>query len=135
MKPFELDSHMVTLRGVFYPTGHVVLMFPSHDAAHEAAAAITRAGISGDEISLLSPDTLLGPIAQTVGASDMPFPSPGGEAAIVRQLAQHASRGEWGLMVHAPKSHQCEAVLSAVKGMPVTFAERYRHLVIEDLQA
>lgn len=134
MKTFHLDAHMLTMRGVFYPTGHVVLMLPGQDEARQAAAAITHAGIPGEEISLLTPDTLLGPIAQTIGSTDIPFPSPGSEASVVRQLAQHAAKGEWGLLVHAPKTQQCECVLQAVKGMPVTFAERYRHLVIEDLE-
>ena len=38
MKPFELDSHMLTLRGVFYPTGHVLAMLPGRQQAEQAAA-------------------------------------------------------------------------------------------------
>lgn len=135
MKPFELDSHMLTLRGVFYPTGYILAMLPDQPQAERAAQAIVKEGLSGDAISLLSPDTILGPIARTVGSTDMPFPSPGSEAATVRQLAEHASRGEWGVLVHAPKTPACECVMKALKGLPVTLAERYRQLVIEDLES
>ena len=134
MKPFVLDSHMVTLRGVFYPTGHIVAMLPDRGAAETAAQAVERQGISGHEMSLLPPEAILGPIARTIGSGDMPFPSPGTEAETVRKLVQHASQGEWGLMVHAPKREACERVIQALRGQPVTFAERYRHLVIEDLE-
>ncbi len=134
MKPFTLDSHLITLRGVFYPTGHIVAMVPGRPAAEGAAQAIVRAGIPASEITLLTPEDLLGPIAQTIGSADQPFPSPGTEAETVRKLVQHASQGEWGLMVHAPKKEACERVLQALRGQPVTFAERYRHLVIEDLE-
>ncbi len=134
MKPFELDSHMLTLRGVFYPTGHVLAMLPDRQQAEQAAQAVIKEGISGEEISLLSPETILGPIARTVGSTDIPFPSPGTEGETVRKLAQHASQGEWGLLVHAPKTQALERVMHALKGLPVTLAERYRQLVIEDLE-
>ena len=53
MKPFNLDTHKVTLRGVFYPTGHVLLMLPGREEAEQAARRITEAGITGDDVSLL----------------------------------------------------------------------------------
>lgn len=134
MKPFQLDSHMVTLRGVFYPTGYIIAMLPDRQDAESAADAITQAGIAGDEVSLLTPEIILGPIAQTVGPSDMPLPSPGTEAQVVRQLCEHAALGEWGLAIHVPKKPQCEIAMKVLEGRHVTFAERYRALVIEDLE-
>ncbi len=133
MKPFQLDSRMVTLRGVFYPTGHIVLMLPGRDHADQAAQALLEAGIAGDAVSMLSPETFLGPIARTIGSGDMPLPSPGTEGETVRHLVELASEGHWGLMVHAPRTSDAERVMKAVKGLPVAFAERYRQLVIEDL--
>ncbi len=133
MKPFHLDSHMVTLRGVFYPTGHIVLMLPGREHADQAAQALMEAGVAGDEVSMLTPETLMGPIARTIGSGDMPLPSPGTEGEAVRHLVELASEGHWGLLVHAPRARDAERVMKAVQGLPVAFAERYRHLVIEDL--
>ncbi len=133
MKPFHLDSHMVTLRGVFYPTGHIVLMLPGREHADRAAQALTDAGIPADELSMLSPEIFLGPIARTIGSGDMPLPSPGTEGETVRHLVELASEGHWGLLVPAPRNSDSERVMKAVKELPVAFAERYRHLVIEDL--
>jgi hypothetical protein len=133
MKPFHLDSHMVTLRGVFYPTGHIVLMLPGREPAEQAAQALVAAGLPGDEMSLLSPETFMGPIARTIGSGDMPLPSPGTEGQTVRHLVELAGEGHWGLLVPAPRTSDSERVMKAVKELPVTFAERYRHLVIEDL--
>lgn len=133
MRPFHLDSHMVTLRGVFYPTGHIVLMLPGRESVDQAAQALIEAGISGDELSMLSPETFMGPIARTIGSGDMPLPSPGTEGETVRHLVELASEGHWGLLVHAPRTSDADRVMKAVKGLPVAFAERYRHLVIEDL--
>lgn len=36
MKPFQLESSMLTMRGVFYPTGYMVLMFPTGQDARAA---------------------------------------------------------------------------------------------------
>lgn len=135
MKHFELDSHMVTVRGVFYPTGHVLMMLPDKEAAERAADAIRKSGSSEEQISLLSPDIVLGPIARTIGESDMPLPSPGFEGEMVRQLMARARQGEWGVLVNAPDSACSDRVMEAVKGMPVSLAERYRRLVIEDLES
>lgn len=134
MKSFELDSHMLTIRGVFYPTGHILAMLPDREQAERAAQAVAHEGISGDDISLLAPDVILGPIARTVGSADTPLPSPGTEAETVRQLVRHAAQGEWGVLVHSPKTEACDRVMKALKGLPVTMAERYRQLVIEDLE-
>ncbi len=133
MKPFQLTTHMTTLRGVFYPTGHVLLMLPGREEAEQAARRITEAGITGDDVSLLPPETILGPIVQTVGAADDPFPSPGSEAEMVRQMGKLAGQGHWGLLVHAPRTPDAEKVMRAVRELPVAMAERYRQLVIEDL--
>ena len=38
MKPFEVTSGMTNMRGVFYPTGHMVLMFPTEPHARHACS-------------------------------------------------------------------------------------------------
>ena len=135
MKHFELDSHMVTVRGVFYPTGHVLMMLPDQGAAQQAAESIKKSGTPEHQISLLPPEIVLGPIARTIGESDMPLPSPGFEGEMVRHLISRARQGEWGVLVNAPDSACSDRVMEAVKGLPVSMAERYRRLVIEDLES
>jgi hypothetical protein len=133
MKPFQLDTHKVTLRGVFYPTGHVLLMLPTRQLTEQAARAVGEAGLGDDDISLLTPETILGPIGDTLDGVDSPFPSAGSEAEMVRQMVKLAHQGHWGLLVHAPRTPDADRVMRAVRDLPVAMAERYRHLVIEDL--
>ncbi|HSW19763.1 MAG TPA: hypothetical protein VLJ86_21275 [Ramlibacter sp.] len=133
MKPFVMDSKMTTMRGVFYPTGHIVLMLPSHDDAHKAAHALLHVGIDDNEISVLPPELFMDQIAHTADGADSPLPSPGTEADTVRQMTHLAAQGQWGLMVHAPKAADGERVVKALKGMPVSYAQKYRQLVIEDI--
>ncbi len=133
MKPFTLDSSMTTMRGVFYPTGYVVLMLPGKEVVDQAARALSDAGFSGDEMSLLSPEIIHGQIARTVGTGDVPLPSAGTEADTVRRFAELASQGHWGLMVHAPHTADSDKVMEVLRQLPVAYAQRYRQLVIEDL--
>ena len=83
MKPFALDSSMTTMGGVFYPTGHVFVMFPTHDAAQKAAQALQDGGVEDNDISLVTPEMIQEKIARTVG----------------KALVQHyGARPEWGAM-------------------------------------
>jgi hypothetical protein len=133
MKPFVMDSSMTTIRGVFYPTGHMVIMLPGKDEALKAAQAIMHAGVSGEAVSMLPPDVIMGEIARTVGSADIPLPSPGTEADTVRQLTHLAAQGQWGLLVNAPHGQDSERVMDILRTHPVSYAQKYRQLVIEDL--
>jgi hypothetical protein len=132
MKPFALEPGMLTIRGVFYPTGHLFLLFPSERDAREAERALERHGHSGEHISLLTPAEILGKIARTAGA-DEPLPSPGTEADTVRRFASLARQGHHGLLIHAPSHEETERIMRALQGHPVSYGQKYRHLVIEDL--
>ena len=133
MKTFELSRDMLGMTGQFYPTGHIVMMLPDANAAQAAARALVDAGIAEDDISLITPEAMMSQIVRTVGSSDMPLPSAGTEADTVRRYAQYASQGHYGLLVKAPDNEDSERVMAALRGHPVTHAQKYRMLVIEDL--
>ena len=79
MKPFVLESNMLTMGGVFYPTGYMFLMFPNKADAEAAAQALMDDGYTGESISLITPEVIHEKIARTVGTSDIPLPSAGTE--------------------------------------------------------
>lgn len=133
MKAFELASNMLTMRGVFYPTGYMFVMFPGEADARAAERALEESGNTGEWSSLLTPDDILQKIARTVGNADIPLPSAGTEADTVRQFAQLASQGHHALMILAPSAEQTERIMAVLRKFPVSYAQKYRHLVIEDL--
>ncbi|MGZ5179378.1 MAG: hypothetical protein ACXWC6_04390 [Ramlibacter sp.] len=133
MKTFELSRDMVNMSGQFYPTGHIVLMLPDADAAQAAGRALVDAGIADDDISLITPEAMMRDIVRTVGDSGTTLPSAGTEADTVRRYAQYASQGHYGLLVRAPDNDDSERVMQALKNHPVSHAQKYRMLVIEDL--
>jgi len=50
MKPFSLAAGMTNMRGVFYPTGHMVLMFPTQEDARHACELLRQDGVSEDDL-------------------------------------------------------------------------------------
>ena len=135
MKKFTLDSHMTSLiGGGFYPTGHSMIMFPSIDGANRVGHQLIEGGVvNGDEVCLVTSKDVLDQIAPTVKGSDYPLPSAGTEAATVRAFAQLAREGHAGLLVRTRDETVAEKVMTVVRQVPYSIAERYRRLVIEDL--
>jgi hypothetical protein len=133
MKPFSIEPNMLTMRGVFYPTGYMFIMFPTEKDARDAERALEDHGISGESISLLSPQDIQEKVARTVGSADIPLPSAGTKADTVRHFAQLASEGHHALMIHAPSAKLSERVMEVLKDARMSYGQKYRHFVIEDL--
>ena len=132
MKPLLLDSSMTSMAGVFYPTGHVLALFPDEDCVRQAAAALQTAGHAGDT-AYASPEVILQDIVQTLGTADSPFLSAGAEGDIVRRLANLAGTGHHGMLVALADKDDPEALATAMASEGAVAAFHYRTFVIEDL--
>jgi hypothetical protein len=109
------------------------IMFPTEKDARDAERALEDNGISGESISLLSPQDIQEKVARTVGSADIPLPSAGTEADTVRHFAQLASEGHHALMIHAPSAKDSDRVMGVLKDAHMSYGQKYRHFVIEDL--
>jgi hypothetical protein len=134
MKPFHLDPGMKTMRGVFYPTGWLVLMFAGEQQARDAARLLSDKGVGEADVLLVTPEDFRREIVGATGDDDM-LPSAGTEGDTVRKFAQYAREGHYALMVHAPKGEDSERVLELLRGSGIVYGQKYRHLVIEDVEA
>lgn len=134
MKKFALDPKMLTLSGVFYPTGYAVVMFPDANQAEQAARQLVSSGYDGEAIMLLPPDTILREIGRVDGDSDVDLPSVGTEGATVQKYIQLARQGQHGIMVHAASDNDTERVMSVVRTLPFSYAQKYHMLAMEDLE-
>lgn len=134
MRPFHLESSMKTMRGVFYPTGWMVLMFPGEQQARDAAKKLEDSGIAESDVLLLTPDDIRRDLMDAKGDENI-LPSAGTEGDTVRKFAEYASRGHYGLMVHAPKQENSDHVLELLRGAGMSYGQKYRSLVIEDIVA
>ena len=132
MRPFAPESRMYTLGGVFYPTGHMFLMFPTAEDALEAERLLLKAGYDGGSLCLLTPRDVHDKIWAGVEHEDG-LPSPGTEAETARHFEELARAGHHALLVPAPKAKDAERVMEALRGARISSAQRYRHFVIEDI--
>lgn len=132
MKPFHLDSHMVTMAGTFYPTGYMVLMFPTEQDARDALKLLEDADLD-DDVSLITPEQFQEEVVRTLGLADTPLPSAGTEGDTVRKFAQLASQGHHALMIHAPSHDESDRVMAVLKDARISYGQKYRRLVIEDI--
>lgn len=132
MRPFHLDSDMKTMRGVFYPTGWMVLMFPGEQQAREAARLLASQGVAEDAMMMMTPQDVRRELAGASG-DDHIIPSAGSEGDTVRRFAELAAQGHHALMVHAPNAADSDRVMALLKDCPVSYGQKYRTLVIEDM--
>lgn len=132
MKHFELEPGMLTVRGVFYPTGHLFLMFPTEGDARKAERALEENGHSGEHISLLTPADIE-KVSAAPGGAETPLPSPGTELETARKFAELGRQGHHALLIHAPSHDETDHIMQVLRDHPVSYGQKYRHLVIEDL--
>ena len=133
MKQFAIDPRMLTVRGVFYPTGYMFVMLRRLEEAQQLEHDLRSHGYRGHDVMLVPPETILQQIGATVSHDLDNLPSVGTEAATVREYERHARDGECAVMIHAPTQHDADAVMEVVHALPFSYATRYRTLVIEDL--
>jgi hypothetical protein len=133
MKTFAPEPKMYTLGGVFYPTGHVFVMFPTAADAQDAEQRLMAAGCDVGQISLLTPQDIHEKIAEGGMHADEGLPSPGSEGATARHYEELAREGHHALLVPAKTAKDTECVMRALQGANISYAQKYRHLIIEDL--
>jgi hypothetical protein len=133
MKTFELTPKMVTMGGVFYPTGYAVLLFPDADQAKQAAEALENGGFGSDAVMLLSPETILRDIGKVDGDKGG-MPSVGTEGHTVDKYIALARQGQHGVMVRAPDDEDTERLLTSLRQLPFTYGQKYHMLAMQDLE-
>ena len=133
MKPLVLDARMTTMRGIFYPRGHVFALFPDEPSVLRAVQALHAVGHAGDAAHA-PPETLLHDVEHTLGSTaDAPMPSVGAEGDMVRRIADWARRGYHGLLIPVGDKSQVRAIVDCITPHGAAAALHYRMLVIEEL--
>jgi len=131
MKPFELTKQMLTMSGVFYPTGYAFIMFPDAEQARQAADSMDS---FSDSVMLLTPETVLKDIGKVDGDSDAALPDVGTEGATVQRYVNLARKGHHAVMVEVPDSDAAERVVAQARKQGFSFGQRYHMLAMEDLE-
>jgi hypothetical protein len=133
VKAFNLQPAMLSYGGVFYPVGHIFLMFAGEADAREAAEKLVRDGYDGEEIALLTPDLIREQLARVDGHDAPRSRSSAHEAHRVQRFLQLAQMGHHALMIYAPTGHETSHIMHVLRGAPITYGQKYRPVSIEHL--
>ena len=134
MKHFSLSSGMTTMRGTFYPRGHIVLMFPTEQDALLAARLLGENGVLEDDLAIATPEEFEEQIKGLChDFGDVQLPSVGTEDETAQHFRQLAHDGHYALIVHAGAKLSSQRVMELLKDTHCSYGQRYRFLVIEDL--
>jgi hypothetical protein len=131
MKNFELTKKMLSMGGVFYPTGYAFIMFPNLEDARHVAHELEMAS---NGIMLLTPEDILEDIGKADGHSDVNLPRVGTEGATVHKYVDLAREGHHALMIPVPSKDATERIMEVVRTVPFSYAQKYHSLAIEDLE-
>lgn len=134
MKDFELSRKMLSIRGVFYPTGYAFIMFPDVAHAGQVARELEAGNPTGEHVMLLTPTVILEEIGKLDGHSSITLPQVGTERATVRKYVDLAQEGHHALMVHVHSDDETERMMEVVRKVPFSYAQRYHLLAMEDLK-
>ncbi|MCY7370550.1 MAG: RNA-binding protein [Polaromonas sp.] len=130
MKPFELTKKMLTIGGVFYPTGHAFIMLPTEAEGQQVAGEL---GAAADQAMLLDPKTVLRDIGKVDGDDDSAMPDVGTESATVMKYIALARQGHHALMIPVDGDEEKERLMVAVRKTGCSYAQLYHMLAMEDL--
>ena len=131
MKDFEMTKKMIRLGGAFYPTGYAFIMFPDIEDARQAARELEPAH---EGIMLLTPENILKEIGRTDVDSDIALPAVGTEGATTHKYVGLAREGHCALMIPAHSNDETEHIMTVVRKLPYSYAQRYHTLAMEDLE-
>jgi hypothetical protein len=131
MKHFELTKKMLSMGGVFYPTGYAFIMFPDIEDAKHVAEELE---VSSDGVMLLTPENIIEDISRADGHSDVNLPRVGTEGATVHKYVDLAREGHHALMIPVPNKDATERIMAVVRRVPFSYAQKYHSLAIEDLE-
>jgi hypothetical protein len=134
MENFTLTKKMLTISGVFYPTGYVFIMFPNANDAAQVAAEISAYADPQEQPMLLTPQNILREIGKLDGDSDIALPSVGTEGATVNKYIQLARLGHHAVMAKVSSDEYADRVMVAVRKVSFSYGQRYHLLAIEDLE-
>lgn len=118
--------------GVFKPTGHVVISFPSREQADAAAQALAAIGIDGDAVRRLSDREMLAQTARDMQHGDA-LANLGQEMNLVKAHRALAELGYHWLVVRAGDDAQERRVAELAREHGAERAQAYGRFVIEEL--
>jgi hypothetical protein len=118
--------------GVFKPVGHVIVALPSDKDARGAYRALLSAGFDAKDVVFYTPEDMVRQADIDIDQAGV-LAGIGQELNLVRAHRDLALQGHSFVVVRAPKDEDAERVASIARQFNAARAQKYGHLVIEEL--
>ena len=118
--------------GVFSPTGHVVMVFPTGGDAERARQLLFNNGFALEDVTHYNKDEVMAELKKSEKQSESPVQI-GQEVAKVDEYLVFAKQGCGFLVLHAPEEEAAKRAVAIVKPLGLKFAEKYNRLTMEEL--
>ncbi|MEC9408719.1 MAG: hypothetical protein ABF271_15110 [Abyssibacter sp.] len=119
--------------GMFYPTGYMVVGFDHTGDASAAHDYLRNAGFEPDDITIVPAEQMRREAEANLSNPGL-FASIGASLPVREKQLDLARRGCEFVLVNAPTDHAETRAKKALAQLPVRYAVKYRHLVIEDMR-
>ena len=118
--------------GVFSPTGHVVMAFPSDAEAERARQLLLDNGFQPADVIHYGNAEVTAELEKSEEHASDPLQI-GQEVAKVEEYLRMAKEGNGFLVLHAPEDETAKSAVAVVRSCGLKFAEKYNRLTIEEL--
>jgi hypothetical protein len=118
--------------GVFRPTGHLVISFPTAKDQDGAAQQIGAAGLEGDAITRYSPAEMLAQTTEDLARAGV-MATIGQDLNLVKAHRELAERGYHFLVVKVDNDAQARQIADIAEGHHAERAQHYGRFIIEEM--
>ena len=118
--------------GVFKPVGHVIVALPTDKDARGAQRALLQDGFAPGDVVFYTPEEMVRQADIDIEQAGV-LAGIGQELNLVKAHRELALQGSSFIMVRAPKDEQAERVATIARQFDATRAQRYGHLMIEEM--
>lgn len=118
--------------GVFKPVGHVIVALPTDADARGAQRALLKAGFEAKDVVFYTPEEMVRQADIDIDQAGV-LAGIGQELNLVKAHRELALQGNSFIVVRAPKDEQAERVAEIGRQFHASRAQRYGHLMIEEM--
>lgn len=117
--------------GIFYPTGHMLVAFADSKLAAKGKSALKKAGFDDEQLLSIDARTMVHEAQENL---DKPgLLSVGASLPARQKQLELAQQGCDFILIQAPEEEDHLRAIHCLEGLSVTYAVKYRALIIEDL--
>lgn len=134
MADAKADPFEMTQFGIFYPRGHMVVVFQSEEGARKVQQDLLTGGYDPSDCALVPAEEVARSAQKNLEDHTGLLARLGKSDEAVRTHLNAARKGSAFLLIYAPDDLSAERAMNVVRRVPFELAHRYHRLAIQVLK-